>query len=118
MFDHMNIHVADLKRSRAFYQAALTPLGVKANLSEQHVLFKDGETHFAIVQGPASQHLHLAFKAHSQKEVDEFYKGAMGNGGIDNGRPGPRDYAPGFYYAAFVIDPDGNNIEAAFRREK
>jgi predicted lactoylglutathione lyase len=118
MFDHMNIHVADLKKSRAFYQAALASLGMNAKHSEKHVLFKDSEMQFAIVEGPASQHLHLAFKAHSQKEVDEFYKAAIEHGGTDNGRPGPRDYAPGYYYAAFVIDPDGNNIEAAFRREK
>jgi predicted lactoylglutathione lyase len=118
MFDHMNFHVADLKKSRAFYQAALAPLGLKTKPSEKYVLFKDSEMQLAIVEGPASKHLHLAFKAHSQKEVDEFYKAAIENGGTDNGHPGPRDYAPGFYYAAFVLDPDGNNIEAAFHQEK
>lgn len=118
MFDHINIHVADLKKSKDFYLAALTPLGLESKQSDKYIVFKSSEFRFGIVEGQASQHLHLAFKANSQKEVDEFYKGAIENGGVDNGNPGPRNFAPGFYYAAFVIDPAGNNIEAAFRGEK
>src|SRR5476651_1775452 len=117
MFDHMMFHVADLKKSQKFYEAALAPLGIKTKSSEKKVSFKDSSVGFSIVEGSASQHMHLAFKAHSQKEVDEFFRAAIENGGIDNGRPGPRDYAPGYYYAAFVIDPDGNNIEAAFHHD-
>jgi catechol 2,3-dioxygenase-like lactoylglutathione lyase family enzyme len=59
--------------------------------------------------------VHLAFRAADQQEVDRFYAAAVGAGGTDNGAPGFRDYHPG-YYAAFVLDPDGNNIEAVFHR--
>ena len=84
MFDHMNFQVSDLKKSRAFYRAALAPLGLKAESSRTYVLFKDSNMQLGIIGGRASKHLHLAFKAHSQKEVDKFYKAAIKNGGIDN----------------------------------
>jgi predicted lactoylglutathione lyase len=115
MIDHMMFHVKDMKKSRKFYEAALKPLGmeVKADGSTK-LSIKDANTKFYLSEGAASQHIHVAFKAKSKEDVDAFFASAIKAGGIDNGKPGPRNFTAG-YYAAFVLDPDGNNIEAAFR---
>lgn len=123
MIDHIGINVADLSRARAFYDAALAVLGhgVLMEVTEAmtgghgaHLGYgSNGKPDFWIgTGGPAKGGVHLAFTASDNASVDAFYKAAMAAGGRDNGAPGPRpDYHPG-YYAAFVFDPDGNNVEA------
>ncbi|MDI1238218.1 MAG: VOC family protein [Polaromonas sp.] len=116
MYDHLGIKVRDLAASIRFYEAALAPLG--------HVLGSHDDSYAGIgpadapalwlyaakgAQGPGT---HIAFRAASQKAVDAFYRAGLKAGASDNGGPGPRpDYSP-TYYAAFLIDPDGNNVEA------
>jgi catechol 2,3-dioxygenase-like lactoylglutathione lyase family enzyme len=116
--DHLTIRVADLERSRAFYVAALAPLGVRVlEVAERgEVVFGPSEAEdFAIARDDRpSGPLHLAFLAASRAEVDDFHAAALAAGGVDNGAPGPRPhYHPG-YYGAYVLDPDGNNVEAVF----
>src|SRR4051794_13793938 len=120
MVDHMTIGVADLARSRAFYAAALAPLGLAEQHSSPHlpneVEFGPREcADFAISTAyqPGAP-IHVAFVAESRAQVDAFHAAALAAGGIDNGAPGPRpEYHPG-YYGAYVLDPDGNNVEAVF----
>lgn len=118
MIDHLAIDVADISRSRAFYEAALAPLGYSV-VDEQ----KDGEATVVMfgVDGPEfiladkdrpAEATHIAFRADTRAQVDAFYMAARSAGGRDNGSPGLRpDYGPN-YYAAFVLDPDGFNVEA------
>lgn len=110
IFDHVHLRVADLERSRAFYAAALEPLGIPLLLDTPHLI------QFANLalsaDEPPSTGAHLAFTAGSRAEVDAFHAAAIAAGGTDNGTPGPRDYGP---YAAYVLDPDGTNLEAAHR---
>jgi catechol 2,3-dioxygenase-like lactoylglutathione lyase family enzyme len=122
MIDHTGIGVADIARSANFYDAALDVLGMRrvAQIPENvgtdgigygldHPVFWIDRFH------PHSVKQHTAFAAKSRTEVDAFYAAALKAGGIDNGGPGLRkQYAPG-YYAAFVLDLDGNNIEAVYR---
>lgn len=117
MFDHLSITVTNFDASLAFYTAALAPLGYACSQTtdggERIVGFGRGKTRrFWISEGAtSSQRLHLAFHADDHKSVDEFYGAAVGAGGRDNGAPGIREHYHASYYAAFVIDPDGNNIE-------
>ena len=114
MIDHFNLPVSNLEASRRFYELALAPLGLT-------FLMKDGDAvgfgvdtwAFGIVTATLPlPHLHLAFRARSQEVVDRFFQAAIIAGGRSNGAPGIRaDYDP-LYYAAFVLDPDGHNIEA------
>ena len=110
IFDHVHLRVADLERSRAFYAAALEPLGIPLLLDTPHLI------QFANLALSAdklpSTGAHLAFTAGSRAEVDAFHAAAIAAGGTDNGTPGPRDYGP---YAAYILDPDGTNLEAAHR---
>ena len=110
IFDHIHLRVADLERSRAFYAAALEPIGIPLLLDLPHLI------QFANLalsaDKPPSTGAHLAFTAGSRAEVDAFHAAAIAAGGTDNGTPGPRDYGP---YAAYVLDPDGTNLEAAHR---
>jgi catechol 2,3-dioxygenase-like lactoylglutathione lyase family enzyme len=111
MIDHIQLNVADVSASRRFYEAALAPFGIGI----EH----GGEGWFAVDElfvgpiGPDAPktYVHLAFQAADPAMVEAFYKAALAAGGTDNGAPGERPYHPG-YYAAFVRDPDGNNIEA------
>jgi catechol 2,3-dioxygenase-like lactoylglutathione lyase family enzyme len=112
LIDHIHLRVADLDASKRFYRAVFATLGK----SEVYV---EGETHFSAdelwvdkADGYVSQ-VHLAFQAPDRRTVDAFYAAAISAGGRDNGAPGERRYHPG-YYGAFVLDPDGNNIEAVF----
>ena len=119
MIDHVGFDVGDYRKSRNFYAAALAPLGydVKKELSggpgvPDRAGF--GATHavFWIAGGgPVERPLHFAFAAANRGQVDAFYRAALGASGRDNGAPGERRYHPG-YYAAFLLDPDGNNVEA------
>lgn len=118
MFDHVSLYVRDFAASRAFYQAALTTLGHQ--VIEQSgddgapvVGFGDGEIDFWLgTNGPPSSRLHIAFRAPDRAAVDAFYAAAMAAGGRDNGPPGLRPQYHPHYYGAYVLDPEGNNVEA------
>ena len=111
LFDHVHIRVADLEASRRFYRAALEAVGL--------TITGGGEGWFAADElfvsgdGPATERLHLALQAVDEQAVIRFHAAAVAAGGTDNGAPGERGYHPG-YYAAYVLDPDGNNIEAVY----
>ncbi|RKG92806.1 VOC family protein [Corallococcus terminator] len=125
MLDHTGIGVADVARSAAFYDAALGALGLRRVMQLPEDLGTDGIGYgrdhpiFWIDRfHPHSVKQHTAFAARSRAEVDAFHAAAMAAGGTDNGAPGLRSPATGYpqgYYAAFVLDPDGNNMEAVFR---
>jgi catechol 2,3-dioxygenase-like lactoylglutathione lyase family enzyme len=117
VIDHMSIGVSDLRASRRFYLAALAPLGFveQGEWSDEasEVLFGPGDNEdFAISTAYPPNGGHVAFAADSRDQVDAFHDAALAAGGTDNGGPGIRlEYSPG-YYGAFVLDPDGYNIEA------
>lgn len=120
MFNHVQIKVKDLKISRKFYDAVMAVLGYKVVLEIEGVVGYGLNVHdmFEIRQydekHPLSQHVHVAFNAKSRESVDLFYHAALSRGGMCNGEPGFRaQYGEG-YYAAFVIDPNGHNIEAVY----
>ncbi len=125
MLDHTGIGVADVARSAAFFDAALGALGLRrvkqipANDGADGVAYGVSYPIFWIDRfHPHGVKQHTAFAARSRAEVDAFHAAALTAGGTDNGPPGLRDPAKGFppgYYAAFVLDPDGNNMEAIFR---
>jgi len=122
MIAHATLAVSNYRTSKTFYAEVLSTLGYKNNMeSGKSAGFNDGKnTDFWITQEKAVVPTHLAFRARGRKQVDAFYKAALAAGAKDNGGPGYRDYSPG-YYAAFVLDPDGNNIEAVWydpRKEK
>lgn len=120
---HVGIPVSDIARSKAFYQAALKPLGMAVTLEFGPDDTQSGGT--AIGFGSEGEQglfwigdnervgegIHIAFDAATRGEVDEFHKAALAAGGRDNGEPGPRPHYGPDYYAAFVLDPDGANIE-------
>ena len=115
MLDHVSLSVSDAARSQAFYSKALAPLGYKI-ISQYDGGFgigAEGGAAIWVSSGAAQKPIaHLAFRAGNRKQVEAFYRAALAAGGQDNGKPGIRDnYAP-TYYAAFVLDPDGNNVEA------
>ena len=120
LIDHIQLVVKDLPASRKFYSAVFEvlkiPMGGEADdyfwFDELFVSTPDSEA----AQGALTGRHHLAFQAQDHAMVDAVYKAAMANGGKYNGGPGERPYHPG-YYAAFVLDPDGNNIEAVFHGE-
>jgi catechol 2,3-dioxygenase-like lactoylglutathione lyase family enzyme len=116
MYDHLGLKVKDLAASIRFYEAALAPLG--------HVLGSHDDTYAGIgpagapalwlyaAKGAKGPGVHIAFRAANHEAVKAFYQAGLKAGASDNGGPGPRpDYSP-TYYAAFLIDPDGNNVEA------
>lgn len=114
-FDHMGFGVADFARSRAFYVAALAPLGVGVlHEGDGWAMFgKDGRGRLWIGQiGRVPGPVHIAFQAADRAEVRAFHAAALAAGGTDNGAPGIRAQYHPDYYAAFVLDPDGHNIEA------
>jgi catechol 2,3-dioxygenase-like lactoylglutathione lyase family enzyme len=113
MIAHSTLTVSDYRESKAFYRKALRPLGYTNNMEYGEAAgFNDGKnTDFWISRKHTIVPVHLAFEAHAKQDVQKFYKAALAAGAEDNGAPGYRDYWPG-YYAAFVLDPDGTNIEA------
>ena len=115
MIAHTTLGVSDYRKSKAFYNQALASLGYHNNMEYGEAAgFNDGKnTDFWIHKETAVMPLHVAFEAHSREQVHAFHEAAVAAGGKDNGKPGYRDYWPG-YYAAFVLDPDGNNIEAVW----
>lgn len=115
MFDHIGIGVADYAASKAFFLGALQPLGVGIAMEGPYGcgLGRDGKPWLWLHQDPApSAPLHLAFTASSRAQVDEFYRAALAAGGRDNGGPGLRPHYHPNYYGAFVLSPDGHNVEA------
>lgn len=116
MIAHAMLAVANSGRAKDFYTRALAPLGYRKNMDFGEAAgFNDGKnTDFWIAERETVTPLHVAFEAKSQEEVDEFYDAALAAGARDNGSPGYRtEYWPG-YYAAFVHDPDGHNLEAVW----
>jgi catechol 2,3-dioxygenase-like lactoylglutathione lyase family enzyme len=116
MIAHAMLAVADSERAKEFYAAALEPLGYRKHMDfGDSVGFNDGKnTDFWIAERDTVQPLHVAFEAQSREEVEAFHAAALRAGASDNGGPGYRsDYWPG-YYAAFVHDPDGHNVEAVW----
>jgi catechol 2,3-dioxygenase-like lactoylglutathione lyase family enzyme len=117
MFDHVVFGVTDYAASKAFFLKALEPLGV-AVVSEGSLGIElcrpDSKSSLCIRLKPEAKpsHLHLAFTADNRQQVDAFYRAALAAGGKDNGAPGLRPIYHANYYAAFVIGPDGHNIEA------
>jgi catechol 2,3-dioxygenase-like lactoylglutathione lyase family enzyme len=119
VLDHVGIEVSDYEASRAFYEIALAPLGLTVVMEVPGATMAgfggaDGKPWFWVnARGRDACHgVHLAFKAINHDAVDAFHAAALAAGGTDNGAPGPRPlYHPG-YYGAFVLDPDGNNVEA------
>ena len=117
LLDHLQLVVRDLAASRRFYQAVFDTIGIP--------IAGEGDTYFwadeLFISTPDSEAAlgqltgrhHLAFQARDRATVEAFHRAALGAGGKDNGAPGERPYHPG-YYAAFAIDPDGNNIEVVY----
>ncbi|MGI8840792.1 MAG: VOC family protein [Caulobacteraceae bacterium] len=122
MLDHISLTVGDVGRAKAFYDAALAPLGITALWSVSaeetgtqayHGFGSGGRPYFWIGGGAATTGgAHVAFTALDRATVDAFHKAALAAGGRDNGAPGPRPHYHPDYYGAFVLDPDGHNIEA------
>jgi catechol 2,3-dioxygenase-like lactoylglutathione lyase family enzyme len=122
MIDHVGLAVSSIERSKAFYSNALKPLGIGVVMEvsaeqtggDSHAgLGKDNKAFFWIGTGSRSKGgAHVAFTAQTRAEVDLFYRAALAAGGRDNGAPGPRPHYHEHYYGAFVLDPDGANIEA------
>ena len=118
MLDHIGIPVSDVARSKQFFVAALAPLGYKVimDFGEAVGLGAAAGPDLWIGKGQPGSSSHIAFSASERGLVDAFYRAAIAAGGRDNGKPGIRaDYHPN-YYAAFVHDPDGNNIEVVCRK--
>ena len=117
LIDHIQLVVRDLPASQRFYRAIFDVLGVPLGGSGDDYFWADelfvSTADSQAAQGVLTGRLHLAFQARDPAMVDAFYRAALASGGKDNGAPGARPYHPG-YYAAFVLDPDGNNIEAVF----
>lgn len=114
MIDHIGISVSDLARSRAFYEKALAPLGYSALMTYPEAIGfgVGGKPDFWIGIGGAGAHAHVAFVTKSRAVVKAFHEAALAAGGKDNGGPGVRAHYHADYYGAFVLDPDGHNIEA------
>lgn len=120
LIDHIQLVVKDLAASQKFYTAVLEALEIPIGGTGDSYFWAD-ELFVSSIDSEAAQGVltgrhHLAFQAYSRSVVEAFYKAALANGGKDNGKPGERAYHPG-YYAAFVLDPDGNNIEAVYHGE-
>ena len=115
LLDHVQLVVADIGASKRFYRAVFDVLGVPIGGEADDHIWAD-ELFISTAESPAAAgqrtgRAHLAFQAESREMVETFYRTGLANGGKDNGAPGERPYHPG-YYAAFLLDPDGNNIEA------
>jgi catechol 2,3-dioxygenase-like lactoylglutathione lyase family enzyme len=111
LFDHVHLRVSDLDQSKRFYKAVLEAVG-RELISEGEDYFAADEL-FVSADGPPTEGLHFAFQAPDRETVQRVHEAALSAGGRDNGAPGERDYHPG-YYAAYALDPDGNNVEAVY----
>jgi catechol 2,3-dioxygenase-like lactoylglutathione lyase family enzyme len=133
MIDHMGISPRDMERARQFYDAALGPLGIATVMevtpeqtggyhgigygsARKPFFWLSADSRRTLPEGPRAAGIHIAFEAESRAAVDAFYAAAIAQGGRDNGPPGIRPHYHPSYYAAFVIDPDGANVEAVCQR--
>jgi catechol 2,3-dioxygenase-like lactoylglutathione lyase family enzyme len=111
LFDHVHLRVADIDASKRFYRAVLEAIGRELTF--------DGDDRFAAdelfvsADGPVTGNVHIALQASDEQTVQRFHEAALAAGGRDNGAPGEREYHPG-YYAAYALDPDGNNVEVVY----
>ncbi len=117
LIDHLQLVVTDFAAAKTFYKAIFAALNIPVgDENDEYIwadeLFISGKDSKA-AQGHVTGRAHFAFQAKDEAQVNAFYKAALAAGGRDNGAPGKRAYHPG-YYAAFVLDPDGNNVEAVF----
>jgi catechol 2,3-dioxygenase-like lactoylglutathione lyase family enzyme len=116
MLDHAGFGVSDYQRSKRFYEAALAPLGITLLMEPMSAAAGFGERrkpYFWIeAEREPSHTVHVAFEAPDRATVDAFHAAALAAGGIDNGAPGVREIYHPTYYGAYVLDPDGNNVEA------
>lgn len=117
LIDHLQLVVSDLEASKRFYLATLGSLGIPLGgegpgFFWMDELFVSSQESIA-AQGELTGRAHFAFQAANRLQVEEFYRAGLESGGKDNGPPGQRPYHPG-YFAAFLLDPDGNNVEAVF----
>ena len=130
MLDHMGFRVGDLAAARRFYDACTKPVGLKTidNSAESFLIVRGAEEPLPFIwvgttepafwtagHRTSAAPIHFAFVAKDRAAVDAFHAAALGAGGTDNGAPGPRGGPEHRYYAAFVLDPDGNNVEAGVR---
>ncbi|NNU42615.1 VOC family protein [Ramlibacter montanisoli] len=120
LIDHVQLVVRDLPASQRFYTAVFEVLKIPMGGTGKDYFWADelfiSTPGSEAAQGELTGRTHLAFQAQDRSMVDAFHKAALANGGKDNGAPGERPYHPG-YYAAFVLDPEGNNIEAVYHGE-
>jgi catechol 2,3-dioxygenase-like lactoylglutathione lyase family enzyme len=116
MLDHVGLSVTDYDRSKAFYERALAPLGLSLLMEPVPGVggFGEGQKPFFWIaaRGAAQTAIHVAFATESRETVDAFHAAALEAGGTDNGAPGVREIYHPTYYGAYVLDPDGNNVEA------
>ena len=115
LLDHVQLVVADIEASKRFYRALFEVLGVPIGGEGDDNIWAD-ELYISTAQSPSANgertgRVHLAFQADTREQVEAFHRTGLASGGKDNGAPGERSYHPG-YFAAFLLDPDGNNIEA------
>ncbi len=118
MFDHVGLRVKNLEQAKKLYQAILAPLGHVAGASGVGYagFGPEGSPALWLHEDRRGGGAHAAFKAATRRQVDEFHAAGLKAGARDNGKPGPRpDYGPA-YYAAFLLDADGNNVEAVCMR--
>ena len=114
LIDHVHLRARDLAASKRFYRAVLGALDKPINADDETYLQVDELWIDALGNDrPSATHVHLAFQARDSDDVRRFYEAGLAAGGRDNGAPGERKYHPG-YFAAFLLDPDGNNIEAVY----
>ncbi|AYD04998.1 VOC family protein [Agrobacterium rhizogenes] len=135
MIDHMGISPPDIESARQFYDAALKPLGITTVMEvkpgqtggyhgigygtgRKPFFWLSSDSRHAVPDGPRGTGIHIAFEAESRATVDAFYAAVMAQGGRDNGAPGIRPHYHPAYYAAFVIDPDGVNVEAVCQKSE
>jgi catechol 2,3-dioxygenase-like lactoylglutathione lyase family enzyme len=116
MLDHLGLNVSDYDRSREFYEQALTPLGYSLLMEPMPRIGgfgREGKPDFWITdqRAPTSENVHVAFAAQDRATVEAFHAAALEAGGTDNGPPGIREIYHPTYYGAYVLDPDGNNVE-------
>jgi catechol 2,3-dioxygenase-like lactoylglutathione lyase family enzyme len=115
VIDHVTIRVSNFEASKAFYDCVLAPLGHELAWQDaERRLAEWGDFSIAQDGKPLSENVHIAFGAESREEVDAFHRAAVDAGYRDNGEPGERPIYHEGYYGAFVLDPDGNNVEAVF----